>query len=218
MKKLLVMFFAIVLPMHVCAVFFENNSSQSNCCLSRANCEQSGWLSQGWDVEGRVGAFRPSAKILRRIYSYWSPEYEIEVSKQIYNDVHAWSNVGWYSKHGHSLGLEDSTHIRILPISFGLKYRFCLTERASAYLGLGACYTILKVKDESPFVVRHTNKEGWGGVVKAGVRYAITCCTFVDFFVDYYYHRFHFHETSKIERHNMDVGGVKIGGGLGFYF
>ncbi len=232
MKKFLTMFFALILPMHLCAFQWDGDGGNdgdwlgTSCCepemnclqAHQMNCLQPQWWRCGWDLEARVGAFRPTSKLFRRIYTHWAPEYELEASKQVWNNIHAWGNVGWYSKHGRSLGLEDHTRIRLIPISFGLKYRYCLTERASVYLGLGACYTLLRTKDYSPFVIHHTHRGAWGGVLKTGLRYAVSCRVFLDFFADYYYQKFHFHDTSEVERHDLNAGGIRLGGGLGLYF
>lgn len=56
-----------------------------------------------------------------------------------------------------------------------------------------------------------TTKTVFGGVVKSGIYYTITDCLFLDLFVDYLYQPVHF------DKH-VNIGGVKIGAGIGVKF
>jgi len=181
------------------------------------NLDASNWY-EDWELQARVAAYCPSSHLMRKIYTHCGAEYQLELSKCCWGPIYTWSNIGWFSKRGHSLGVKNETRINIMPLSWGLKYMCWLDDNASAYIGLGAVYTILRIKDDTEFVRRHTNREAWGGVIKSGIRYAFTPCVFADFFVDYMYQNFHFKETDSSRSDNINVGGFKVGIGLGTRF
>lgn len=78
-------------------------------------------------VEIRAAAFFPSSERFRNIYGNAGTSYQVEGSTELYDCVDGWANFDWFSKHGHSIGLSDPTHVSIANFSFGVKfpYRFC---------------------------------------------------------------------------------------------
>lgn len=191
--------------------FSNETRSPWECCTS------------GWEAEFRVAAFYPQRNLFRRIYGKWSPEYQLEVSKQICGcNTYGFLNIGWYSKRGHSVGLHNKTRIRILPVSFGVKQAFCINSCLKFYLGIGATYAYMRIKDYSRFVYRHTSRGSWGGIFKSGFQYDIWNCAFLDFFVDYLYQPVHISKRTngrhRVHRNSTNIGGLKIGGGIGWHF
>lgn len=161
-------------------------------------------------VELRSGAFFHSSKRFREIYGNASVCFEIEAATRVYNCFEGWINFDWFTKDGRSRGLHDSTRVNIANPSFGLKVPFQITRCISIYVGIGPSLSTIWVKNHS-HSHKKTTKFVVGGILKSGLIYDITSCIFADVFVDYLYQPVHF-ET------RVDIGGVKVGGGLGYRF
>jgi hypothetical protein len=173
---------------------------------------------RGWEAEVRVAGFRPASKLFREIYSSWGTSYQLEGAKQICGAYYGWANVEWYKKEGHSIPLRDKTDIKLIPFSFGLKYVYWINSCLNAYLGIGPSFTWVKVHNHSDFVKRHVTKESYGGVVKLGVHYYFWCNAFLNLFADYNYQPIHFCGHNGNSGHHVNLGGWKIGGGIGLSF
>jgi outer membrane protein len=198
MKKILLFLVAVCLPI------FELASLDLTC------------LTCGWEPEVRVAAFYPSSKKFRRIYHQWSADYQVEISKPVYKGFSGFINGSWLHDKGQASGFENSSRINVVPLSFGAKYSYCFCPCLRAYGGLGATYTFLRIHDDSEFVSRHLSKESWGGIAKSGIQYTWRCF-FFDVFADYLYQPFRFAGNSEVERNRINVGGIKLGIGLGIH-
>lgn len=167
--------------------------------------------------EFRIGYFRPSETKFRKIYQEWSAQCQFEVSTPVYTPmpIYGWFNVGYDYTRGLSLGLKNRTSIRLVPMTLGLKYYWCLMPRLSVYLGAGGGGTYVQIHDDNPDVVRHTNKMAWGVALKSGLNYKIGRSAFADFFVDYTYMHLAVHGKN---RNNANLGGLIIGFGAGIQF
>lgn len=180
-------------------------------------CELQNWKTEiqtGWDVEFRVASFYPTSKLFRQVYPPARVTYGIDISRQFYCNSYLWIDVDWFNKWGHSVGPKEfrrGTSIDLIPVSMGLKYVLPVTSAIDAYAGAGVAYTFLHVRNHSRFVHEHVYRQGFGGVVKTGLKLKLGCY-FVDLFGDYLYQQFHFYG------HHTEVGGFKIGGGLGASF
>lgn len=169
--------------------------------------------SSEWVAELRGGYFYPTSKLFREIYKSGGPEGEIEISKNLRDEWMGWGNVNYFQKDGRSLGLRDKTAIHMIPISLGVKYQFLFCNVFSPYLGAGLTYTIINVKNDSEYVKKHVTKGGIGFVIKSGIYIDLSESFLLDLFADYYYQEIHFYKN-----HNTDVGGFKVGMGLGYRF
>lgn len=169
--------------------------------------------SAEWMTELRMGYFYPTSSIFREIYKSGGIEGEIEVLKDFENHWKAWGNINYFRKNGHSIGLHDKTTIDLIPITFGLKYQFLECNCISPYLGIGVGYTIANVKNHSDFVKKHVVKAAPGFVIKSGAYINLTNDILLDIFADYYYQEMHFYIPK-----NRNIGGLRIGLGLGYCF
>lgn len=179
-------------------------------------------FAEDMDFQLRAAAFHPQTKRFREVYSRWGTDYEFEFNKRFCGpcgQISGWFNVNHYTKKGHSLGVSFPTRITIIPFSIGGKYFFCLNSCWQAYVGAGLTYTCLKVHDHAPFAKHRFKKQEWGCVAKLGMQYNLDCLLcglFVDLFADYYYLPFHFHHRSEAHIHNVNVGGLHLGLGIGY--
>lgn len=212
---LLLLFIAAFQTAPVQAGCFDNgccNSSCFDCCNM-----QCGPVS----IEGRFAAFFPLDSKVCKIYNDALPSVEVEASMGIWNCLQGFFNASYVWNEGRSIGLNDKTNLELIPLAFGLKWVQPIMCDIDAYLGAGATYSFLRIKDHSPFVHEHVRKEEWGGTVKAGFIWHYTSCIFLEGFVDYYYTKFKFHTTNSepfVYRHDADLSAVKLGFGLGYSF
>lgn len=172
-----------------------------------------------WEASARVGYFYPTDKKVREIYSDGWPEYQLELAYTFCGPWSVWTNVGYFTEDGHSIGFGDDTRLQLVPVGAGVKYNFNFACNWDAYLGAGATYSFMRIKDDSEFVEEHVSKNAWGGVVKSGIRYHFYQCGFVELFTDYYYTKFNFSgDDDGIERHDANLSGFLFGAGLGISF
>lgn len=162
-------------------------------------------------VEGRIAAFIHTPEKFRHIYGTTSADYQIEAMYR-WCDWGFWGNFDWTSKCGRSIGFCNPTKVKIPNVSIGIKYLWDMNcWDSSFYLGLGGAFAKVKVRDESICGTTCCEKRAIGPVVKAGFYVPFRCHGVLDFFVDYVHQKAHFMSRA-------DVGGVKIGIGLGGTF
>lgn len=171
-----------------------------------------------YTVEARAGYFFSSNHLVRKIYHHGGAEFEIQGSVQLYDQFSLWSNFNYFTRSGHSIGLYDKTTIQIYPLSAGISYSYAFHECMEFYFGVGGSYSWLRTHDHSSFVQRHTHKQAWGGVAKSGIHYFFSECYFLDLFADYYYTKIRKSSYKGVENRAVNIGGVRVGLGLGMMF
>jgi hypothetical protein len=182
-------FFLFLLITNICPLFAEFQSS----------------------IEIRSSAFFHSSKRFREIYGNAGASYQVEASTKIYDCFDGWANFDWFSKHGKSVGFNDPTRVSIANISLGIKSPYQFSEKFTAYIGIGPSLSKIWLKNKSHCSHENVSKWAIGGILKTGVYYFINKSIFIDVFADYLYQPVHF-ET------HVDIGGFKIGAGLGIKF
>ena len=158
--------------------------------------------------ELRSAAFFPQNKRFTDIYGDVSPCYEVEISTDAYCCSEGWVNFDWLTKKGHSSGCHEPTRVDIANLSFGIKYPYQLTDRISAYIGIGPTFYRIWLKNHGHNFREKATRFAVGGILKIGVIYELTNCVFVDLFVDYLYQPVHF-------KTHVNIGGLKTGLGIG---
>jgi hypothetical protein len=163
-------------------------------------------------IKIRGGVFLPQASLFRGIYGRALPLIEIEAATLLREHLELWGNIDWTGKRGHSIGLCSPTKVNIVNFSFGLNVPFSWTDCFGLYLGLGPsfggtrlCNRLLNGATE------RVSKGAVGVVLKSGARWDVGERAFIDLFVDYLYQKVNFPT-------HVNVGGVKIGLGLGVAF
>jgi hypothetical protein len=120
-----------------------------------------------WDCEIRGGYFLPAEKIMREIYDTGGMEIEFEADRRFCNGFAVWGNVNYFTKTGHSIGLNSRTQVNIAPFSLGLKYILPLFGTLELYLGGGGTYSLVRFHDDSPFAIHRIKKDVFGLVGKS---------------------------------------------------
>jgi hypothetical protein len=190
---------------------------------SNAPCDEGcGWgicsYEEGWSGQLRAAAFHPTSSKFRKVYSQWEADYQMEMGKRLITDWSAFFNLSWVCKRGHLLGRNSRTRINVAPVSLGIKASYYTSSDWNLYSGVGATYTFLHIFDNSRFARKHTQKRSFGFITKLGAQHTLYNGIFFDFFADYLYLPFHFSDIRKFKHHSVDVGGWKVGMGVGREF
>lgn len=183
-------------------------------------------------AEVKAGYFWPSDKTFREIYGHGSGIVGAELSAPIWCSLYGFAGIDYFAKKGHSIisscsdsSFSDSeichnpTRIKLVPVTFGLKYFYCV-DRYDIYVAGGAQYTYFQTKDESPFVIETVTKRGWGGIAKLGTLINFDCGLFLDVFGQYSFLRMDFKDDrhDRLIRHDAKLSGWSVGLGLGYRF
>ena len=158
----------------------------------------------------RMAAFYPQGSLFRSIYGNWQVDYELEIGKIFLKNYEAWANINFLTTSGQTI-LGNSTTFKNCNISVGGKYIFRFKEIWKLYLGLGINDALVYAHNYSSYVKKHVHKNGVGGVFKLGVYVEPMDHLFIDVFADYLYQPIHFD-------HWQQIGGLKIGSGVGFCY
>lgn len=170
-------------------------------------------LMGDWTVELRTAAFFPASDRFRDVYEDVGACYEIEVRKDFCCCYEIWGNLDYYTKHAHIKDCCGNTQIDLLNIGSGINYVIPFCACFQAYMGIGINLALIDLTNKSCMSHRErSNRVAIGGLLKSGICYHFTQRWFLDIFMDYLYQPVHYHQ-----RH-AQVGGLKIGGGLGIRF
>ncbi len=170
-----------------------------------------------WGLEVRGGAVRWTDSLPQQLYGTWAPEAELEAHLQLRPWTAAWLNLNGAWTSGDSLGLGMPTRLGLYTGSLGLKFMPPSDRWAiQPYLGAGLSIGLACTCDESLTLPAHTSKWSVGGVLKSGLLYSISSHFFSDLFLDYYYQPISTSESSV--NSSVDVGGLRLGLGIGVHF
>lgn len=168
-------------------------------------------------IELRSAAFFPLSQDFKRIYGSVGSDYEIQLTTTAFCCLDAWANFTWYPKHGKVGHCCGSSDLNIGNISIGLQKTCQLCDCFYIYGGIGPIFGQVWLDNRINCGSGNNRRKekdtafAVGGIVKTGIYYYFTCNCFVDIFADYFYEQAFFH-------HNVDVGGVRTGLGLGVSF
>lgn len=177
----------------------------------------------------KVSAYRPTDDKIREIFNDWLTNYQVELDVVfgcfnkcgINGCFNGWASVNYFGDSGHSIGLHQRTTIDVTPLTAGIDIVLPIWKCFSGYFGGGPRYYWVNVKNDGDCmcIPHYVNRDGWGGVLRAGTLFEIGCCFWGDIFVDYsFYNRddnsTHFCYVNR----NLDLSGVSVGGGFRYRF
>ena len=207
----------LCLPFLIFSFFCNELKASDFCGIDCCPCEES-----TFDVSLRVAAFVPFDKKVKKIYEKAWGDYQIELNKTFYENWGAWINGQCTISRGRSYGyVKASTRMRLIPLSFGVKYNYEIAPCTNLYAGVGAVYSWLYIRDCYEYVHEHTKKGAWGGLFKLGLQYNCTNCISVEIFTDYLVQRFKFPSSQSspyVERNDVKMDALIAGVGLGWRF
>jgi outer membrane protein W len=180
--------------------------------------------------------YYPTDKRFREVYSNAGAIWGVEFNTQAWKKLFVWGEVNYFSEEGKTdLDVQnvvngqtscdlskikrDHTHIKIVPLSLGLKY-FLGHSPFRFYLGAGASAFYLNTEAHSKHLVRKRTQWNMGGVFKSGFLFNLPRSFLIDIFADYYLMQTHLHRSKdkKVIVGEADLSGFAFGGGVGYAF
>lgn len=165
----------------------------------------------GTDVALRAAAFYPTSSLFRKIYGDLLPSFQMEVNTPFGDRLDIWTNFEWVSQRGDSDGFNKPTSMHLATLGIGIKYLYPIREWYSAYLGLGPCIAEIALHNQTSCERTKVSRTAFGVIVKSGLLFQLNSNYFADFFLDYVY-------LASPFKTRADLGGVKLGAGLGVKF
>lgn len=177
-------------------------------------------------LELKGSYFLPINHTLRQAYAPSSALYGPELTVQLGKKHHwtknfcAFAGAEYFQKKGHQLGLCDSTTLRMVPLTLGLKYMIPMTRRADFYFGLGFESLFVQAKNHRACVTAEKNLWTFGGITKLGTYIDLTHHVMLNVFFDYSFinaksNGFYGHTRTRC---TVDLSSAIFGVGLGYKF
>lgn len=157
-------------------------------------------------VELKMSHFNPSHDAFKNIYGS-GMMYGGELNIGVWKNFHLWFEGGFFSKRGKLTFTEEETKLEIVPVGIGIKYVLA-DWKVNLYLGIGLNYHIYR--EDTPIGNIRKGKVGYIG--KLGGLVKIAGGLIVDFFTDYSYCK------TQPADYEVNIGGLKVGIGLGYRF
>ena len=168
-----------------------------------------------YQLKFRMGAFFPSQKIFRGIYGNAIPIYEGEAAKFLgmgFNGVfQGWANISWLSKRGKAAGIPNQTHIKMATLGLGFNWAYFWAPELMSYIGVGPALSRVYISNNTLCGQDIEYKYSVGCLVKSGIQYAFQEHFFAEVFADYFYLPVNYEQK-------RNLGGIKVGAGLGMNF
>ncbi len=163
-------------------------------------------LGENFTVKLRSSIFIPQDNFFEEIYGE-GVAYGIEIDIPIWKKLDLWTSGNYFVKQGKLTFTQDSTKVKILPIEWGIRYRF-LSKKICLYTGIGLGYVSLR---ESNFIgVVDTKKFGYN--LSVGGFLSLFHNVIFDVFIRYSWYKVN---PTTIE---VNIGGYDIGIGIGYAF
>lgn len=171
-------------------------------------------------AEARAAAFFPMGHKFRELYGNVGLSVQAEVGRtfQDHRNLGVWLNGEWIFMDGSPGHCCGRTNIDMINISFGVKgIGHFFNNTLFLYGGIGPDVGLIYIKNKIRCCCgcgtkkQHRSRAAAGGIVKTGAEIHFLRHFYISLFVDYLYLPVHF-------RHTVDVGGFKVGGGLGARF
>lgn len=181
-------------------------------------------------VELRMSYFYPSSSSFRKIFNHAKVNYELTSTIPLHlercawtQQMNLWTAIDYFSCRGESTVLHDKSHMRIIPITIGLKYFYplpCQQMPLNFYLAGGMKYYFVHTHNHSEQVIKTIDRKGIGSVLEMGFFTRIKNHLVLDLFVSYSFKSFGApsHSTPDVKMTGLNISGVNIGGGIGYQF
>jgi len=149
--------------------------------------------------EVKLGYFRFGDKRLRHAYDKGVLDVQLTSSFRFWEPLYIYGSVEYIQAEGRFKDHAKST-VRIVPLSLGLQYIQPITFDLKYYLTLGPRYFF--------FHQAGHHSSGLGGFANTGFIYYLSRHIVVDFFGEYSYKRMN----------HLQVGGLTLGAGIGYFW
>ncbi len=172
-------------------------------------------------AQAQFSYFYPISEDFRDIFGDGGINYGFDLAARFYKGFEAFFGFDYFEKEGHSLGGNQKTCVRIIPLSAGLRYGFYPMCWWKIYVGAGPTYHFLKITNDSIYVESKVTKGRVGGVYQFGMDFFPCKYLVIGLFTEYFQQVMPFETKNNqcnITRYDADLSGVNAGGGIGFAF
>jgi hypothetical protein len=175
-------------------------------------------------IEVKTGYFTFSNSKLRKVYDEGGWDVQLAAAYPLGNlterwSLHAYGAVEYFHRSGKSLHGSQRTSVYSIPVNIGLKPVFSLTEQIDYYFALGPRYFYLHQSNSSPYVFKSRSDNGVGFFINTGFHYGLCDRLILDIFGEYSYATLQFcRGKPRAYTRNIQVGGITLGGGIGYAF
>ncbi len=177
------------------------------------------WEKQHPLLEAKVGYFFFTDSSMSEVFNEGGLDLQLSGSYPFYKILNIYVSVEYLEKSGHSTGAHQKTSLWEIPVSLGLKPIFPITDFMQYYITIGPRYFFIHVHNRSSDVPKTMTANGCGGFVNTGFNFIVDTHFLIDIFAEYSFKTLKFHShQSGTEGLNPQVGGLTIGGGLGYAF
>ncbi|MCI5052596.1 MAG: hypothetical protein MRY21_05610 [Simkaniaceae bacterium] len=174
------------------------------------------------DIDFNAAYFRPDSGEIRDIYGEHWFLTEAKITQELYEMLNIWGGVGYTYANGKSIGEGDRTRMQIVPLTLGLKLKADHTVMGvttGTAIGAGMRYFFLKINNHSDEVAQKVTRNGPGAIVEVSNAHYFTDVFHIDYYLNYSFRTFGIPRSKPyIETSPVAVGGLTVGGGLGFRF
>lgn len=170
-------------------------------------------------VELKLGYFYFGDSTLRKIYHQDALDTQISASGSVWKWLRLYGAVNYISREGKSIGGHNRTEIMFLPVSLGLQAMINVSQDVKYYATVGPRLFYIHQENHFRGVDHSVNGTTLGGFANTGFQVLFGDNFFIDLFGEYSWARTRF-STHKhnVYTHTRQVGGITVGGGLGYQF
>jgi hypothetical protein len=170
-------------------------------------------------LEVKLGYFYFGDHKFRKIYHQHALDTQLTASGPAWNWLRVYGGINYISREGKSIGGHHRTEIMFLPVSLGVQALFEIARDVNFYLTLGPRYFYVHQENHYPGISRSVNCNSVGGFGNTGFQVSLDSHFLFDFFAEYSYSRVGFKSKRQhVSSHTRQVGGLTIGGGIGYQF
>jgi hypothetical protein len=167
--------------------------------------------------EFKMGYFRFGDRILRHMYDKGVLDLQLSSSFRAWKPLYVYAAAEYIGADGRTIARRRKTQVRLVPLSLGIQYIQLITFDLKYYLTLGPRLFYFHQKNHSNG--SSINKWGCGGFINTGFMYHISENIIIDFFGEYSYKRMHFKNgRTNFGGNSLQVGGMTLGAGLGYFW
>jgi len=175
-------------------------------------------------IEVKGGYFRFSSSKIRQIYDTGGLDVQLCASYPFQNINSRWTlntygAVEYFHRSGKSINGNEKTELWSIPINIGLKPVYSINSNTQYYFAIGPRYLYIHQHNDSPYVYKNKSGNGFGIFVNTGFNYAPWDHFVIDIFGEYSYAKINSHSgRAGVYATSMQIGGLTLGGGLGYEF
>ncbi len=173
-------------------------------------------------LEFRGAYFLSTNSAFQDIFGTGGALYGPELTVQLFDDKnwYTFASFDYFKKSGKSVGVGNSTRVKLIPLAFGLKYFVpAHNENVNFYAGLGFQPVNVRTTNCVESSLTRLSQWGFGGIAKTGVYFYTRHKLVVDIFADYSFARVGGGSCcAGFKAKKANVSGAIFGVGFGYNF